>query len=114
MVRWDGETMWEAATERLALLSPCPQAAKRWEEGVAAIPGLEVMGSPEMCVIAFKSTRPSFNIYTLNDVLSRKGWHLNALQHPAALHICLTAAHDLAAVDALLQARLGWWGWVVG
>jgi hypothetical protein len=60
--------------------------------------------APEMCVVAFKSTDPRINIYTVNDLLSRKGWHLNALQHPAALHICFTAAHDQAAVEALLQA----------
>ncbi|GAB4817396.1 hypothetical protein N2152v2_004442 [Parachlorella kessleri] len=79
------------------------QAAKRFEAGVTAIPGLEVMGAPEMCVIAFKASDPRVNIYTVNDLLSRKGWHLNALQHPAALHICITAAHDTAAIDQLLQ-----------
>lgn len=49
--------------------------------------------------------RPSLNIYTVNDLLSRKGWHLNALQHPAALHICFTAAHDEAVADKLVQVR---------
>ena len=39
----------------------------------------------------------------MNDLLSQRGWHLNALQRPAALHICLTAAHSPAIVDLLLR-----------
>ena len=64
-----------------------------------------------MCVIAFKASDSRVNIYTVNDLLSRKGWHLNALQRPAALHICITAAHDTAAIDQLLQVG-GWGSWV--
>ena len=26
----------------------------------------------------------------VNDVMSQAGWHLNALQFPPALHVCLT------------------------
>lgn len=33
------------------------RAAAAFQAGVAGIEGLEVMGSPEMCVVAFKSTR---------------------------------------------------------
>lgn len=80
------------------------QAAKRFEQGVAAISGLEIMGYPEMCVVAFKPRSSArLNIYTVNDLLSQKGWHLNALQHPAALHVCFTAAHSEDVVDHLLQ-----------
>ena len=43
------------------------------------------------------------DIYKVNDLLSAKGWHLNALQHPAALHLCITAAHSLPIVELLLR-----------
>lgn len=39
----------------------------------------------------------------MNELVSQRGWHLNALQHPPAVHVCFTAAHSLAAVDALLR-----------
>ncbi len=41
---------------------------------------LQVIGEPEMSVVAFRSSSKSFNIYKLNDLMTRKGWHLNALQ----------------------------------
>ena len=47
----------------LRLLRPARlQAAKRFEAGVAAIPGLEVIGAPEMSVVAFKSTEPKVRV----------------------------------------------------
>eukprot|EP00887_Chlorella_sp_A99_P004257 scaffold15.g4257.t1 len=78
-------------------------AAKQFQQGVAEIEGLEVMGAPEMCVVAIKSTRSDLDIYRVNDLLSKRGWHLNALQRPAAVHICFTAAHSAAAVECLLR-----------
>lgn len=78
-------------------------AAAQFAAGVAAIDGLEVVGAPEMCVVAFRSVEPGLNIYTVNDLLSARGWHLNALQRPAALHVCFTAAHSPAAVAELVQ-----------
>lgn len=92
----------------LAATAGLMAVARTFAEGVGAIPGLEVMGSPEMCVVAFRASpgskaAPPLNIYQVNDLMSRRGWHLSALQRPAALHICFTAAHGPAAVAALLQ-----------
>lgn len=39
----------------------------------------------------------------MHDLLSKRGWHLNALQRPAALHICFTAAHSPGIVELLLS-----------
>mmetsp|Transcript_15689 Transcript_15689/g.43899 ORF Transcript_15689/g.43899 Transcript_15689/m.43899 type:complete len:682 (+) Transcript_15689:29-2074(+) len=66
-------------------------------------PDLEVMGQPEMSVIAFRSTSRSLNIYQLNDMLSKKGWHLSALHLPPALHMCFTASHTPETAEQLLQ-----------
>lgn len=43
------------------------------------------------------------DIYRVHDLLSKRGWHLNALQRPAALHICFTAAHSPGIVELLLK-----------
>ena len=80
------------------------QATDQLREGIAAIPGLEVVGEPKMSVVAFKSVRGSFDVYKLNDALSARGWHFSALQLPPALHMCLTAAHA-QSVPAMLQVR---------
>jgi hypothetical protein len=38
----------------------------------------------------------------VNDLMSRRGWHLNALQFPPAVHMCFTAQH-LNVVEDLLK-----------
>lgn len=55
------------------------------------IEGIRVLGDPQVSVIAFDSDK--FNIYELNDRLNELGWNLNILQHPPALHICVTLMH---------------------
>ncbi|GJN37773.1 hypothetical protein PR202_gb26761 [Eleusine coracana subsp. coracana] len=55
------------------------------------IPGLYVIGKPDMTVVAFASD--VVDIFEVNDIMSSKGWHLNALQRPNSLHICVTLQH---------------------
>ena len=52
------------------------------------IPGIRVMGSPVMSVFAMASEE--INVYELSDAMSKRGWSLNALQFPPALHMCVT------------------------
>ncbi|KAK3985563.1 pyridoxal phosphate-dependent transferase [Cladorrhinum sp. PSN332] len=49
---------------------------------------LEILGNPLVSVLAFKSK--TLNIYDVADGMSAKGWHLNALQNPPAIHVALT------------------------
>lgn len=44
------------------------------------IPELFVVGKPHMTVVAFGSN--AVDIFEVNDLMSSKGWHLNALQRP--------------------------------
>jgi len=67
------------------------------------IPELYVVGSPVMCLVAFASRTADVDIYVVNDLMSAKGWHLNALQHPAALHMCFTPAHSKSVAEKLTQ-----------
>jgi len=41
---------------------------------------LFVIGKPDMTVVAFASD--VVDIFEVNDIMSSKGWHLNALQRP--------------------------------
>jgi sphinganine-1-phosphate aldolase len=68
--------------------------------GIDQISELEVIGDPTF-LVAFKS--PELNIYHVNDHLIAKGWRLNALQLPAALHFCVTRPNTApGVVDAFL------------
>uniref|UniRef100_A0A1I7XSY6 sphinganine-1-phosphate aldolase n=1 Tax=Heterorhabditis bacteriophora TaxID=37862 RepID=A0A1I7XSY6_HETBA len=60
-------------------------------DGIKKIKGLQLHGSPDVSVVAFKSSE--FNIYAISDKLNKRGWNLNTLQNPNAIHICLTYNH---------------------
>jgi len=72
-------------------------------EGVEAIPELEVIGEPTF-LVAFRS--PGLNIYHVNDHLIEKGWRLNALQLPPALHFCVTRPNTAPGVADRFLADL--------
>jgi glutamate/tyrosine decarboxylase-like PLP-dependent enzyme len=55
------------------------------------VPEVSVLfGAPTM-IISFTSY--GLNIYQIAELLLAKGWHLNQLQHPNAIHLCLTRLH---------------------
>ncbi|KIE01208.1 sphingosine-1-phosphate lyase, partial [Metarhizium majus ARSEF 297] len=49
---------------------------------------LEIVGKPLVSVVAF--TALNLDIYDIADAMSSKGWHLNALQNPPAIHVAVT------------------------
>ena len=66
--------------------------AKRITEAIEASPALrgelQIVGKPMVSVVAF--TAATIDIYDIADAMSAKGWHLNALQNPPAIHIAVT------------------------
>lgn len=79
-------------------------AAKKIESSIRENPALRddihVLGNPLVSVVAFTSN--SLNIYDIADAMSGKGWHLNALQNPPAMHVCVTLP-IVASVDRLIK-----------
>ncbi|XP_024017618.1 sphingosine-1-phosphate lyase [Morus notabilis] len=65
--------------------------SKRIQKGVKEIPELFIIGRPDMTIVAFGSE--VVDIFEVNDILTSKGWHLNALQRPNSIHICVTLQH---------------------
>ncbi len=64
-------------------------------EGIRAVPGLKILGDPTF-LVAFASDE--FDIFHLNDALQAKGWRMNGLQHPRALHFCVTRPNTAPGV----------------
>jgi len=54
---------------------------------------LEVIGKPDMCVFAIKSTSSELNIFVLADKLEYKKWFIERQQHPNSLHFTITLRH---------------------
>jgi len=55
-----------------------------------SFPELYVLGKPPASVVAFGSRVPDLDILEVGDKMSKKGWHLNAVQNPPGLHIACT------------------------
>jgi len=71
------------------------EAAARIREGIRQIPELEILGDP-LWVIAF--TSKVIDIYRVLEQMGRRGWSLNALQHPPAVHLAVTLRHTQPGV----------------
>lgn len=54
------------------IVAACQEATQRMIEGVNAIPGLRVMGRPDMCLFAF--TSDTLNMFQLADAMTARGW----------------------------------------
>ena len=71
--------------------------------GIEAIPELRVLGDP-LWVIAFASDE--VDVYRVLDQMTRRGWSLNGLHKPAAVHICVTLRHTQPGVAERFLADL--------
>ena len=71
--------------------------------GVESIPELEVIGEPTF-LVAFRARE--LNIYHVNDHLVTRGWRLNALHLPPALHFCVTRPNTAPGIADAFVADL--------
>jgi sphinganine-1-phosphate aldolase len=90
-------------------------AAATIRRGIAGIDGLAVLGDPLFC-IAFATEDDELAIYRVLDAMTARGWSLNGLHRPPAVHICTTLRHaqpgvaerfvdDLAAAVAQVRSE---------
>jgi sphinganine-1-phosphate aldolase len=71
------------------------EAAAEIKNGVSQIPELRILGDP-LWVIAFASDH--LDIYRVLDEMSNRGWNLNGLHKPPAVHLCVTLRHTRPCV----------------
>jgi glutamate/tyrosine decarboxylase-like PLP-dependent enzyme len=78
-------------------------ATKKLTSTINAMPDLKVLGQPDMTVFSFAARDPAaINIYAVGDELQRRGWILDRLQFPPALHMIVTPPH-LKVAGAFLK-----------
>jgi len=80
------------------------ETGARIRDGIAAIPGLSVLGDP-LWVIAFGAA-DGLDIYQVMENMGHRGWSLNGLQRPAAVHIAVTLRHTQRGVADRFLADL--------
>jgi glutamate/tyrosine decarboxylase-like PLP-dependent enzyme len=66
-------------------------ASKKLIKDINDIPELYIIGKPVMSVFSFTSDK--IDIYNLGDVMDKKGWHLDRIQFPNALHMMVNPHH---------------------
>jgi glutamate/tyrosine decarboxylase-like PLP-dependent enzyme len=67
-------------------------AAATIRRGIEETDGLRVLGDPLFC-IAFATDGEDLAVYRVMDAMSERGWSLNGLHRPPAVHICTTLRH---------------------
>jgi hypothetical protein len=70
-------------------------------KGIESIEGLTVLGRPPMSVFAYASHDRNLDIYAVGDQLEARGWLVDRIQHPSALHCMVTPRHA-GVVEAYL------------
>jgi sphinganine-1-phosphate aldolase len=80
-------------------------AAKKFETTILHHPILSpyitIIGQPMASVVAFASNNEGLETYDIADAMDARGWHLNALQSPPAIH-CAFTIPTACAVDDLI------------
>ena len=79
------------------------EATQKLLDGINAIPELEVLGQPAMCMFSFKSDE--INVYQLADAMAKRGWYIQGQFStpltPRNLHLSVNYG-TIHQVDALL------------
>ncbi|MDL1897983.1 aminotransferase class V-fold PLP-dependent enzyme [Anaerolineae bacterium CFX7] len=79
------------------------ETATKIKNGIRELPELKILGDP-LWVIAFASA--TLDIYKVMDALTQRGWSLNGLHKPAAVHLALTQRHTVPGVAERFLADL--------
>ena len=73
------------------------------QDAVRSHPDLRLIGEPSFL---FAFTSDDFDIYHVNDALRSKGWRMNGLQYPNAIHMAVTRPQTQSGVVQMWVADL--------
>jgi glutamate/tyrosine decarboxylase-like PLP-dependent enzyme len=77
----------------------------RMKNGIETVDGLKVIAQPVMSIFAFTSVK--HDIYRIGDELAKRGWNLDKLQFPPALHMTVSycnTGHEDEFLSALRES----------
>jgi sphinganine-1-phosphate aldolase len=79
------------------------EARQTLEAGVRAIPGLTVLGRPDVTLMAIAADDSSdVDVFNVMDELDRRGWLLDRQGPPDSLHATVMPAHNGEPVESFL------------
>lgn len=74
-------------------------------DGIHSIPEFCLIGMPHMSVFAYGSKSPNISIYAVADQMESKGWHIDRIQYPEAIHAMVTPLHATIVEEYLADLR---------
>ena len=80
-------------------------AADRLRAGIAAIPELQLIGDQRAIIVAFAAKPDGPDLDAVADQLEIRGWTVDRLQHPTAIHLTVTATHAVIVDEYLGDLR---------
>ncbi len=89
----------------VALAKKTVEVSERLKKGIEEIGCFKIIGNPIASLFAYKSTDPAVNAFAVGDVMEEKGWHIDRLQFPDALHAMVTAPHEKVVDQYLADLR---------
>jgi len=85
----------------LELARNASRAADRLRDGIVAIPGLRMLGSPDATIVTWTTGSDGPDPFAIADRLEARGWSVDRQHRPASIHLTVTANH-LPIVDSYL------------
>ena len=84
----------------LKLAKVVMDTTKKLIDGIEQMPELYILGKPDMSLYSFTSDK--FHVYNLADIMEKRGWYLDRMQFPPAIHMTIYPHHD-KVVDPFLK-----------
>lgn len=114
-----GRSGYRSAAEKIS--STRKEIINKIKEDPLLSSSIKIVGEPLASVVAFRTVNgvnggesgdggetfdEESSVYDLNDSLSRRGWHLNCLQNPAAVHLAITSLTNPVTFISDLKSAL--------
>lgn len=88
-----------------ALAKRTIEVSEKLKKGICDLGCFEFIGKPIASLFSFRSTDKDVNIFAVGDVMEEKGWHIDRLQRPDALHAMVTAPHEKVVEQFLADLK---------
>jgi len=90
---------WKGYRERAEAIF---KAQEKFIKALQQIPEVKIIGDPKLGTLSIKSNKKGMNIYSVHDLMLKKGWHLNATHRPAAIQFLLNYC-NIQFLDNLIK-----------
>merc|ERR1719378_641278 len=80
------------------------ETQRKIKQAIVEMDGIRLVGDSHTMVVSFTG-EDGLNPFMVSDVMSKKGWNLNALQKPNSVHLCCTYKHVGKADEFIADLR---------